>query len=194
MIVKICGITNSEDADAAVAAGASALGFIFYRKSPRYIAPHAAWEIAASVPRSVMKVGVFVNESPREIDRIAGSVGLDVAQLHGSEMPNRLPRAVRVWKAFRVGDGWTPAALDAFPAEAFLLDSLEHGQVFDWKLAVGLKHRVILAGGLGPDNIREAIGAVHPWGVDASSRLENEPGRKDHEKMRQFIAAALDCA
>ena len=192
MIVKICGLTNLEDAQAAVGAGANAVGFILYSKSPRYIAPEQAQKIVAALPQNILKVGVFVDELPRELERIMKSVGLDVAQLHGSETVNRVPKTLRTWKAFRVTPDWTPSAMNRFPCEAFLLDSPAHGQTFDWYRATGLKQKIILAGGLDPTNVREAIRTVAPWGVDASSRLERRPGLKDHQRVRDFVCAARE--
>jgi phosphoribosylanthranilate isomerase len=191
MMVKSCGITNREDAAAAIEAGAAAIGMIFFPKSPRYITPEQAWEIAQAIPRSVLKVGVFVNETPRAIDRVAATVGLDVAQLHGQESPSRLPKTLRVWKAFQVSPSWSPATMDGFSAEAFLLDSPVHGTEFDWSLVRNLRGRIVLAGGLDASNVQEAIRSVRPWGVDACSRLEIKPGIKDHQKVRQFVKAAL---
>jgi len=191
MMVKICGITNREDARVAIEAGAAALGVVFYSRSPRRVSREPAYEIFTAVPRSILKVGVFVNETPREVDRIAASVGLDVAQLHGQESASRLPSNVRVWKAFRVTQAWSPAAMDGFNAEAFLLDSAIQGQTFDWNSVRKLHQRIILAGGLDPSNVEAAIRLVRPWGVDACSRLESSLGKKDHTKVRQFVTAAL---
>lgn len=189
MMVKICGITNREDALAAVEAGATALGFNFYAKSPRYISPEAAAEIGADL--AVLKVGVFVDEP--NIRAIAMRAHVDIAQLHGSESPEQVPAGLRVWKAFRVAPGWDGAGLSLYTAEAFLLDGPTPGagKTFDWTVACGL-HNIILAGGLGPDNVAEAIRKVRPWGVDACSRLERSPGLKDYEKMRRFVRAAMD--
>lgn len=196
MMVKICGITNLEDALAAVEGGAAALGFNFYPQSPRYIAPDRAAEIAAAAPASVWKVGVFVNEHPGRIERIAALAHLDVAQLHGDENESGYPATLRVWKALRVGPAFSLAALDAHPAEAILLDGPAGaayggtGKSFDWSLAAGSGKRIILAGGLDADNVRAAIAAARPWGVDACSRIESRPGRKDHVKMAQFLKEA----
>ena len=183
MMVKICGITNRDDAVAAVDAGATALGFNFYSKSPRYIRPEAVAEIADGL--AVLRVGVFVN------DLVDAPV--DVWQLHGDESPEQAPSGRRVWKAFRVTPHWDPAAMEQWrEAEAFLLDGPAPGtgQAFDWRRATGMRN-VILAGGLGPDNVADAVRQARPWGVDACSRLERAPGLKDHEKMRQFIQAAM---
>lgn len=191
MIVKVCGITNREDALAAIDAGATALGFNFYVPSPRYIAPNEAAKIAAGLPAEVWKVGVFVGESPESIERTAGEAGLDVVQLHGAEEPEQYPRGIRIWKAIRITD----QAFSLPPegaVEAVLLDGPASGQTFDWARAAG-QHidKLILAGGLDAGNVREAIEQVHPWGVDACSRIEISPGRKDHDKMTAFIKAAL---
>ena len=190
MMVKICGITNREDALAAIEGGASALGFNFYPASPRYIAPGEAAAIAAQLPSGVWKVGVFVDESPEALLRTAGRVALDIAQLHGSETPEQYPRGIRVWKAIRMVDGQVPPA-PCGPAEAVLLDGPASGQVFDWARVPPGIARLILAGGLNADNVRQAIEQVHPWGVDACSQIESSPGRKDRFKMAAFLKAAL---
>ena len=195
MMVKICGITNREDALAAVEAGASAIGFNFYRESPRYISPTGAAMIAGKIPADVWKVGVFVDETAENIVRIALGVGLDVAQLHGLSEA----RGIRIWHACKAGD---PAALALLAAdkavEAFLLDAPSDtlrggtGNAWDWAIAKGLPNKTIIAGGLDGDNVGQAIREAQPWGVDACSRLEKSPGVKDHFKMRKFIIAALE--
>jgi len=195
MMVKICGITNRDDALAAVDAGASAIGFNFYHDSPRYISPTGAAMIAEKIPAEVWKVGVFVDETAETIARIALRVGLDVAQLHGLSEA----RGIRVWHACKAGD---PEGIALFAAdetiEAFLLDAPSdrlHGGTganWDWSLAKGLPHKIIIAGGLDGDNVGQAIREAQPWGVDACSRLEKSPGVKDHFKMRKFILAALE--
>jgi phosphoribosylanthranilate isomerase len=189
MMIKICGITNREDAVAAVDAGVSALGFNFYSKSPRCITPEMARDIGAGLP--VLKVGVFVDDT--SACTVARHAGLDVIQLHGNEAPGEIPGNVRVWKAFKVTPQWDQSLLSQYTVEAFLLDGPEPGQgmAFDWLRAAGLAN-VILAGGLGPDNVAEAIRLARPWGVDACSRLERAPGLKDHEEMRRFVRAAMD--
>jgi phosphoribosylanthranilate isomerase len=188
-MVKICGITNRDDALAAIDGGASALGFNFYAASPRYIEPDRAAGLIAALPGPVWKVGVFVNETP---ERIAAIAGLDVAQLHGERSDH--PKGLRVWKAVHVGAGFHVADLDSCPAEAVLLDSPGgggSGRTFDWTQATGSKKPIILAGGLDPTNIKQAIATVRPWGVDVCSRIESSPGRKDHAKMAQFLKEAL---
>jgi phosphoribosylanthranilate isomerase len=189
MMIKICGITNREDALAAVEAGATALGFNFYKKSPRYIEPDKAAGIGFDLP--VWKVGVFV-DTP-DAPELAAQAGMDIIQLHGNEQPEQVPEGLRVWKAFRVTSEWDSSVMSPYNVEAFLLDGPGpgSGEAFDWTQACGLR-RIILAGGLGPENIAEAIRRVRPWGVDACSRLERAPGLKDFEKMRRFVRAAMD--
>jgi phosphoribosylanthranilate isomerase len=198
MIVKVCGITNAEDAAAAIADGANAIGFNFYAPSPRYIAPERAAEIPTA--SGVRRVGVFVNESPARVDEIARIAGLDVAQLHGEETVDEYPAAVTVWKAARVNAGFNFANFTDSSAEALLLDGPAGelyggaGLNFDWQ-KVGqaswpVYRRIILAGGLDASNVAEAIAIAHPWGVDACSRIESAPGKKDHKKMQDFVRAA----
>lgn len=195
MMVKICGITNREDALAAIAGGASALGFNFWPKSPRYVPPERAAELLGGLPGGVWKVGIFVNEPAETVAWLAGELGLDVVQLHGEAAS---PAGLRVWRALPVDAGFRAELLDRHQAEAFLLDAPAGAEVggtgrsFDWRRAAGLKHRIILAGGLDAQNVREAIRTARPWGVDACSRLESAPGRKDHRKMAAFLRAALE--
>lgn len=182
MMVKVCGITRREDAEAAVAAGASALGFVFYPKSPRHVEPAQAAELGEGL--DVWKVGVFVDETAASVAAVMRSARLDVAQIYGGEIPH----AGRVWRAFRVKDG-----IDTAPGagtEAILLDGPANGISFDWGRAGGLAEKVIIAGGLDASNVAEAIRVARPWGVDASSKLESAPGVKDHDKVRRFVAAA----
>jgi len=194
MMVKICGITSREDATAAADAGAAALGFNFYPKSPRYLTREAAASILAVLPAAVSKVGIFVNEPSERVAALAGALGLDIVQLYGE---TDAPAGLRVWKAVRVSPQFRWSELEAFPAEAFLLDTASQelyggtGKTFDWALARGTGRKVILAGGLDETNVREAIRTAQPWGVDACSRLESSPGHKDHHKVARFIAAAL---
>ncbi len=195
MMVKICGITNRGDALAAAEGGASALGFNFYPKSPRYLTPESAGEIAAAVPPGVLKVGVFVNEAAEAVRAVAARVGLDVVQLHGESA--QAPAGLRVWRALAVGPGFNIASLDSISAEAFLLDAPSGsqyggtGRTFDWSLARGARRPVIVAGGLDETNVRRAIEEARPWGVDACSRLESAPGQKDRRRMAEFLKAAL---
>jgi phosphoribosylanthranilate isomerase len=193
-VLKICGITNQEDADAAIAGGATAIGFNFYAHSPRYLDPERAAAIVSDA--GVQRVGVFVNESPARVQEIARLARLDIAQLHGEEAAADYPAGIPVWKAVRVADGSNLKVFDELPAEALLLDGPAGelyggaGKAFDWRQASWLHKRIVLAGGLDALNVAEAIAAARPWGVDACSRLESAPGRKDHKKMLAFLAAA----
>jgi phosphoribosylanthranilate isomerase len=194
MIVKICGITNGDDALAAVENGAAALGFNFYAGSPRYIAPEAARRIAGALPARVWKAGVFVNEPPERVLAIAAEAALDIVQLHGGGAP----RGIRVWKGVRVAAEFDPATLDPLGAEAYLLDTPSDnkyggtGRTFDWRRARGARAKIVVAGGLDETNVRRAIEEAQPWGVDACSRLELAPGLKDRAKMARFLKAALE--
>jgi len=184
-MVKVCGITRREDAEVAVAAGASAIGFVFYPKSPRYVTPETAAELGRGL--EVWKVGVFVDESPAAIEAAMRAAHLDVAQIYGGDLPN----VPRVWRAIRVGPTSRPANERV---EAVLLDGPANGITFDWKQAHGFSDKLILAGGLNASNVAEAIRVAKPWGVDASSSLESAPGIKDHDKVRQFVKAAQEAA
>ena len=188
MILKICGITNQEDATAAVAGGATAIGFNFYRRSPRYLAPERAAGIQ-SAP-GVRRVGVFVDEARERVEEIARIAALDVAQLHGNETPADYPASLAVWKAVRMGDVCDLSRFRDCPAEALLLDGPASGIAFDWRLAVPSPKPVILAGGLDASNVAEAVALAHACGVDACSRIESAPGKKDHRKMNEFLVAA----
>jgi phosphoribosylanthranilate isomerase len=194
MILKVCGITSQEDADAAVDAGATAIGFNFFPASPRYLAPAAA--AAILTPAGVRRVGVFVDETPERVEEIARAAALDVAQLHGDESPDVYPRAVAVWKAARVVGGFDIAAYDGLPAEALVLDGPAGelyggaGKTFDWGLVGVAARRIVLAGGLDASNVARAVALARPWGVDACSRIERAPGKKDHRKMIDFLQAA----
>ncbi|AEG15416.1 Phosphoribosylanthranilate isomerase [Desulfofundulus kuznetsovii DSM 6115] len=198
--VKICGITDISSALAAAEAGADALGFVF-APSPRRITPSQACRICRELPPFISRVGVFVDAPLEEVRAVAEYCGLDAIQLHGSESPDycrSLGR--RVIKAFRVGDEIDPVELSGYPADAILLDTFVAGkkggtgQPFDWQLAAGLKlsRPLILAGGLTPENVGRAVAIVQPYGVDVSSGVEKDgqPGKKDPDKIRRFIAAA----
>jgi phosphoribosylanthranilate isomerase len=193
MIIKVCGITNAADAQAAIDAGATAIGFNFYPRSPRYIAPDRAAAIATP---GVRRVGVFVNESPARIEEIARVAALDTAQLHGDECPADYPARLAIWKAVRVAADLTLAPYAILPVEALLLDGPAadlyggSGRTFDWSLAASSGLRIILAGGLDGSNVARAIAIAHPWGVDACSRIESSPGIKDHAKMFAYVAQA----
>lgn len=203
MFVKVCGITNLEDALAAVEAGADALGFNFYRRSPRFIAPEDARRIVRQLPSTVMSVGVFVNETePDEVARISDYVGLTAVQLHGDESPDycyALRRDRFTIKALRVNDDFEPQSVKDYETNAILLDAYTAGErggtgrVVDWDVARRVRELVpqlFLAGGLSPENVALAIAAVDPYAVDACSHLESSPGRKDAEQVRAFVAAA----
>jgi phosphoribosylanthranilate isomerase len=194
MFVKICGVTNLEVARAAVDGGAQAIGFIFHQPSPRYIAPEALAAWIDRIPANIWRVGVFVDRPAVEVEDVCGSMGLDVAQLHGTESAADAPAGVRVWKAHRVVRNQIPEAALDYPAEAILLDGPSSGKPFDWSLARGLKQRVILAGGLDESNIAEAIEQAQPWGVDASSSLESSPGIKDLSRLARFLKACQSSA
>jgi phosphoribosylanthranilate isomerase len=196
MIVKVCGITNAEDAAAAIAAGATAIGFNFYPRSPRYIVPEAAALI--TTPPAVRRVGVFVNEPRATVERIVQIAFLDVAQLHGEESPDDYPAHTAVWKAARVTSDIDLSAYLNARTEALLLDGPAGelyggaGKSFDWSLASAASRRIILAGGLDATNVAAAIAVAHPWGVDSCSRIESAPGKKDHKKMTEFLQAARE--
>jgi phosphoribosylanthranilate isomerase len=194
--VKICGITCAEDAAAAVAAGAHALGFVFVPDTPRFVPPERAAAIIAGLPPFVATVGVFVNRPVREVVETAARCGLQLIQLHGEEneaFARQLP--LPVVRAIRVQDATSLAILDTYPARAFLLDAFVPGiaggtgQTFPWELAATrtATARIILSGGLTPDTVESAIRRVHPYGVDASSGVERCPGRKDPWKLKEFI-------
>lgn len=202
MKVKICGITNAEDAIAAVQAGADALGFVFYKKSPRYIEPAAARQISEALPPLVTPVGVFVNEEVKIVRRLMDECGLALAQLHGDETAAYCCELGRpVLKAVRLRDRSAFLALAEFHGRAgvrgFLLDAFSEeayggtARIVDWQLAAEAAKAatILLAGGLTPDNVGEAIHAVQPYGVDVSSGVEASPGKKDHAKVGAFIQA-----
>ena len=191
MMVKICGITNLEDALAAIEGGAAALGFNFWPRSPRYVRPEAARKIIDRLPATIWKAGVFVDETAGGVAQTVREAGLDIAQLHGRETAADFPQGVRVWKAVRMGTSFDAALLAEYPAEAVLLDGPANGVPFSWALAAGASKKVIIAGGLDAGNIRRAIEQARPWGVDACSRIESAPGKKDHRKMAEFLKAAL---
>jgi len=197
--VKICGITNREDALTAVHAGADAIGFIFYPPSPRFVNPDRARQIACGLPGSICRVGVFVDEDPEEVRRIRRFCGLDYIQLHGKESsdycalfsPSVLIKAVSLRKEEDL------AILGDYPVKAILVDTGGQGQpggtgkTCDWSLAkkAGERHRIILAGGLHPANILPALETVSPQAVDVGSGVEEKPGKKDPAKMQALVAA-----
>ena len=189
-VIKICGVTSEADAHASAHAGANAIGLNFYPKSPRFLSLEAAHHIARSLPDTVLKVGVFVEPSAADLQRAIDHVPLDVVQLHGRHVPSI---AHRTWRALSAAKA-DPA--ESLVAEAILLDTdTPHhggsGQTFDWRLATRFWQPVILAGGLDASNVADAIELARPAGVDACSRLESAPGKKDLSKLRAFVAAAL---
>ena len=198
--VKICGITSTDDARAAVGAGADALGFMFYEPSPRCITPGRAAAIIAELPAHVAKVGVFVDADEAAVRATAATAGLDTLQFHGNESPGYCARfELRTIKAFRVKDSESLDQLPDYETDAWLLDSYVKGmpggtgERFNWDLAVEaerLGRPILLAGGLTPDNAAEAVGQVAPFGLDVSSGVESAPGRKDAAKVAAFIASA----
>jgi phosphoribosylanthranilate isomerase len=199
MKVKVCGITRREDAEAAVAFGADALGFNFYPRSPRYLEPAVAREIIRRLPPFVVPVGVFVNvPDPLDLERQASESGVTAIQLHGDESPDycRCLRWRTLIKAVRVDSGFDPRAAAGFPVQALLLDSKDEslfggtGRTFDWDLASGLGSLpvpVILAGGLDPSNVTAAMRRLKPYAVDVCSGVESEPGIKDLDRLRAFM-------
>ncbi|HEY6085746.1 MAG TPA: phosphoribosylanthranilate isomerase [Nitrospira sp.] len=201
--IKICGMTNEQDAAAAVAAGADALGFVFYRKSPRYVDPSVVKHIVASLPPLIMPIGVFVNEELKTVRDLMDSCGLAIAQLHGDESASYCLELARpVLKAIRVKDRGSFLALAEFRGRAgvrgFVIDTFSNdayggtGQIMDWSLAAeaAKASTIILAGGLTPQNVAQAIRTARPYGVDVSSGVESSPGKKDHAKIRAFVQAA----
>ena len=199
--VKICGVTNIEDALAAVDAGADALGFMFYEKSPRNLPAQAAADIIRQLPPFVAKVGVFVNAAEESVRRSIGECGIDTLQFHGDETPEfcRRFQPLKIYKAFRMENLESLRALPGYLTDAWLLDSFVEGKPggtgaqFNWDLAVEgkkLGRPIILAGGLRPENVAEAVRKVRPFAVDVSGGVESSPGKKDHAKLRRFIAAA----
>jgi phosphoribosylanthranilate isomerase len=196
--VKICGITNFEDALTAANYGADALGFIFYKNSPRYIEPEKAKEIIGYLPPFITTVGVFVNEEPTVIRNIMEFAGINILQLHGDELPETCKIWHRVIKAFRVIQLIDLKPLEKYRTSAILVDTYSPdtyggtGLTFNWDIAVEAKRygQVILSGGLHPDNIERAIRWVKPYAVDVSSGVEKYKGKKDLVKLRDFIVRA----
>jgi phosphoribosylanthranilate isomerase len=197
-LVKICGITRLEDAEAAVACGADALGFVFWPKSPRYIDSYRARAIVSSLPPFVTPVGVFVDQPAEEINRIAGAARLGAIQLHGNENPDSARSLdLPVVKAIAVGSS-DAAIVDAWPANIIVLldvhDPIRRGgtgQTVDWAAAaeIARRRRTILAGGLTAENVGEAIARVRPYGIDVSSGVEASPGIKDHGRLKALFEA-----
>jgi phosphoribosylanthranilate isomerase len=206
VLVKVCGITNLEDALVAIDAGADALGFNFFKPSPRYITPEAARSIIDRLPRTpdtLVTVGVFVNESLDQIRTVASTAGVSALQLHGDESPEYCKALTDYYliKVFSAGERFAPAAILDYDVRAIMFDAVDKdrfggtGQLSNWAVARqagGLVPRLFLAGGLSPENVAEAIRQVKPYAVDACSKLERAPGVKDHERVRAFVAAVRE--
>ncbi|MBI4028207.1 MAG: phosphoribosylanthranilate isomerase [Verrucomicrobia bacterium] len=202
--VKICGITRAEDAECAVEAGAHALGFVFYAKSPRNVALKTAAGICAALPPLVARIGVFVNATEGVIEKAVAECGLDTLQFHGDEPPGFCRKfSAKTIKAFRLRQIEDLLPMAAYDVDAWLLDAHSEdarggtGKTFDWRLATEAKKKgrpIILSGGLTPDNVAEAIRQVAPYGVDVSSGVEKAPGIKDHARIRAFLQACREAA
>ena len=196
--VKICGITNTEDALMAVEAGADALGFVFFPGSPRYISPEQANAIIRSLPPFVQTVGLFVNEEMTTVNAVADQCGLDLVQLHGEESPDYCAAVNRrIIKAFRVKDASSLDDIRKYQVAGYLLDAWSPsahggtGTTFNWEIAAraAASHCIILAGGLTPENVAAAVATVNPYAVDVSSGVESSPGKKDATLIRTFVTA-----
>jgi len=197
--VKVCGMTSLKDALVAVEVGADAVGFIFYKKSPRSVTMKTVREIVLELPPFVDTVGVFVDETAEQVNKIADYCNLDIIQLHGDESPTYCKKIRRkVIKAFRIKDMQSVKKISNFQVSGFLLDTFSEklhggtGKVFDWNLALPAKKfgPVIMAGGLTPNNVQQAVRQIRPYGVDVCSGVESEPGIKDHKKVRAFLKNA----
>jgi phosphoribosylanthranilate isomerase len=198
MFVKICGLARGEDVKAVAAMEPDAIGFVFYAKSPRAVTPEQVRGWITGLSSSVLKVGVFVDETAATVNRILRDAGLDVAQLHGAESPAVCDAVDAVtWKAINLRDHPQPEKLKPYRVDAFLIDGYHEtlpggtGTTVDWnragEYAQALGAPMLLAGGLNAANVIEAIRKATPWGVDVSSGVEQEPGRKNLEAVRQFI-------
>jgi phosphoribosylanthranilate isomerase len=203
--VKICGITNLDDALLAVECGADALGFNFYENSPRYISPQETSQIISKLPPEIDKIGVFVNEHLHEIERACSAGVFDFIQLHGDETSGFVDQLAmrietRIIKVFRVGNGFVPSTALDYAVHGYLLDADStrfggSGESFDWNIAIEFKELVpefYLAGGLTPDNVADAIKKVRPYAVDVASGVELTKGKKDPKKVEAFIRNAKD--
>ena len=200
--VKICGITSLEDALVSLKAGCDALGFMFYKKSPRYIAPGMAKEIIRQLPADIIKIGVFVNAEEGTVKRIAKLCNLDMLQFHGNESAAFCQRfkGIKIIKAFRIKDKLNLEKISRYKTFAYLFDTFKKskiggtGKIFNWKLLArdinNFRIPIFLSGGLNQRNVKRAIETLHPDWVDASSSLEIKPGEKDPKKVREFIEAA----
>jgi phosphoribosylanthranilate isomerase len=200
VIVKICGITNVEDGLAAVGAGADALGFIFYKESPRYVPIEKAATVIRDLPEPIVKVGVFVDADEEIVYHATRECGLNLLQFHGTESPEYCVQfGLMSMKAFQIRDAQSLSQLADFKTDAWLLDAYSPdklggtGERFNWDLAIEARKMgrpIFLAGGLTPENVAEAVRHVEPYAVDVSSGVEASPGKKDHAKVKAFVAAA----
>src|SRR5262245_46320277 len=197
MLVKICGITRDEDAEVAVECGAGALGFVFWPESPRQIDPNKAWKIISALPPFVTPVGVFVNQPAEFVNEVSSQIGLGAVQLHGDENVE-YAATIRCPILKAIPASQSDAAIDLWPPRAIVLldahDPIRRGgtgMTIDWTRAaqIASRRRVVLAGGLTPANVADAIARVKPFGIDVSSGVESVPGIKDHNKMRSLFAA-----
>jgi len=198
--VKICGITNPDDARAAVDFGADALGFVFFAGSPRCVSPEVAAAIIGKLPPFTATIGVFVNEEPKQVEKTITATGIDVVQFHGEEPPEMCAISRRLIKAIRIKSLESLDPLKHYKniVSAFLLDTFTPdlfggtGRIFNWDVATYAKQfgNIILAGGLTPENVADAVRHVRPYAVDVSSGVESEKGKKDHKKMKAFIEKA----
>ena len=195
-LIKICGITNKDDALYAASLGVDMLGFVFYSKSPRYVSPKQAKDIISSLPETIKTVGVFVDESPDKVKTIINECRLDYAQFHGNEDPAYVNQFKDIAiKAFRVRQGFNKDMIKDYKVYAFLFDTFSKhafggtGETFDWNAIKGITDncRIILSGGLNPKNVKDAVMKVRPFAVDTSSGVESSPGKKDHDKIAEFI-------
>ena len=198
--IKICGINRISDALFAEKLGASAAGFVFYQKSPRYIPPEKAGDISKKLGPFIARVGVFVDEDPSAVMKIVHTAHLTAVQLHGSENMDYIKelKGIRIIKTFRVARDFNCEKVNGYEVNAFLLDTCDKdgcyggtGKTFDWNKAVECSKygKIILAGGLNPSNVEEAVKIVKPWAVDVSSGVEISPGIKDVDKMKDFFTA-----
>lgn len=195
MKVKVCGITNARDALFCEAVGTDMLGFIFYRKSRRFVEIDAAGEIMGMLKPDTKKIGVFVNETAEKVNEAAGRLGLSAVQLHGDETPEEVSKITfPVIKSFRIKEGFDFSLLDSYRNARALLDSFAGSQFggtgisFNWEIIpVDIKSRIILAGGVSASNMGYIISTIKPYAVDLSSSLESEPGKKDHNKVEEFF-------
>ena len=198
--IKICGITNVEDALKATGLGADALGFVFYEKSPRKISKEKAREIISSLPKEVVKVGLFVDELEERVEEVLSCCHFDILQFHGDETPDYCKKfTTKVIKAFKIKDRQSLIDIPKYEVDYYLLDAYSEelpggtGKTFNRELAKEAKkfgRPIILSGGLNPENIIGALKRVSPFGVDVASGVESLPGKKDHKKLKEFISKA----